>query len=63
MNVYNTGRDLLKAGVVPLEDMLPETGLAKLMWALANSKSTEETKALMQENLAGEVTARTTQRR
>jgi glutamyl-tRNA(Gln) amidotransferase subunit D len=63
MNVYNTGRDLLKAGVVPLEDMLPETGLAKLMWALANSKSTEETKALMRENLVGEVTARTTQRR
>jgi hypothetical protein len=33
------------------------------MWALANSKSTEETRALMQENLVGEVTARTTQRR
>ena len=63
MNVYDTGRDLLKAGVVPLEDMLPETALAKLMWALANSKSTEETKALMQQDLAGEVTTRTVQRR
>jgi L-asparaginase/Glu-tRNA(Gln) amidotransferase subunit D len=43
--------------------MLPETALAKLMWALANCKSAEETKKAMQENLAGEMTARTTQRR
>jgi glutamyl-tRNA(Gln) amidotransferase subunit D len=63
MNVYNTGRDLLKAGVIPLEDMLPETALAKLMWALANCASTEEARAVMQQNLAGEVTRRTIQRR
>jgi glutamyl-tRNA(Gln) amidotransferase subunit D len=63
MNVYDTGRDLLKAGVVPLEDMLPETALAKLMWALANSKSPEQTKKVMLENLAGEMTARTVQRK
>ncbi|HVC27614.1 MAG TPA: Glu-tRNA(Gln) amidotransferase subunit GatD [Nitrososphaerales archaeon] len=63
MNVYDTGRDLLKVGVVPLEDTLPETALAKLMWATANCKSAEETKAVMQENLAGEMTARTVQRR
>jgi len=49
--------------VVPLEDMLPETALAKLMWSLANSKSAEETTRVMQENLAGEVTTRTVQRR
>ncbi|MDA4116622.1 MAG: Glu-tRNA(Gln) amidotransferase subunit GatD [Thaumarchaeota archaeon] len=63
MNVYDTGRDLLKAGVVPLEDMLPETALAKLMWALANCKSADETRAVMQENLAGEITPRSVQRR
>ena len=63
MNVYDTGRDLLKAGVVPLEDMLPETALAKLMWALANFKSPEETMVAMQDNLAGEITNRTIQRR
>jgi glutamyl-tRNA(Gln) amidotransferase subunit D len=63
LNVYDTGRDLLNAGVVPLEDMLPETALVKLMWALANTGSTDETEALMQENLVGEVTARTVQRR
>lgn len=63
MNVYDTGRDLLKAGVVPLEDMLPETALAKLMWALANSPSAEEARRLMAEDLAGETTPRTVQRR
>ncbi|HEV2389613.1 MAG TPA: Glu-tRNA(Gln) amidotransferase subunit GatD [Nitrososphaerales archaeon] len=63
LNIYDTGRDLLKAGVVPLEDTLPETALAKLMWALANCKSADEAKVLMQENLAGEMTARTVQRR
>jgi glutamyl-tRNA(Gln) amidotransferase subunit D len=63
MNVYDTGRDLLNAGVVPLEDMLPETALAKLMWALANTRSADETRALMRENVAGEATPRTVQRR
>jgi len=63
LNVYDTGRDLLNAGVVPLEDMLPETALAKLMWALANTRSGDETKALMRENVVGEVTTRTVQRR
>ncbi|MGH9921020.1 MAG: Glu-tRNA(Gln) amidotransferase subunit GatD, partial [Nitrososphaerales archaeon] len=57
LDVYDTGRDLVKAGVIPLEDMLPETALAKLMWALANSKSTDETKKLMVENMVGEITA------
>jgi len=63
MNVYDTGRDLQKAGVVPLEDMLPETALAKLMWSLANSGSPEETRKIMQQDLVGEVTSRSTQRR
>jgi len=63
LSVYDTGRDLLQAGVVPLEDMLPETALAKLMWALANTKSADDTRKTMAENLAGEITARTVQRR
>ena len=29
MNVYDTGRDLLAAGVIPLEDMLGETALVE----------------------------------
>jgi glutamyl-tRNA(Gln) amidotransferase subunit D len=58
MNVYDTGRDLLTAGVVPLEDMLAETAIVKAMWALANSRSSEEARALMTQNLAGEMTTR-----
>jgi len=58
MNVYSTGRDLLSMGVVPLADMLPETALVKLMWALANEKSAAEVKAVMTKNLAGELSDR-----
>ncbi|QQG48992.1 MAG: Glu-tRNA(Gln) amidotransferase subunit GatD [archaeon] len=59
MNVYDTGRDLLEAGVVPLEDMLPETALVKAMWALRNSKSSKGAAELMRRNLQGETTSRT----
>ncbi len=34
MYVYDTGRDLLDIGVVPLDNMLPETALMKLSWVL-----------------------------
>jgi len=59
MNVYDTGRDLVHMGVVPLEDMLPETALVKAMWSLGNSPSLAAAKELMMENLAGETTTRT----
>ena len=53
--VYDTGRDLLDAGVVEGEDMLPGTATVKLMWVLANAESTAEA---MRTSLAGELTAR-----
>ena len=56
MNVYDTGRDLLSLGVVPLEDMFPETGLVKLMWALGQSDDAEEVKLLLKTNISGEFT-------
>jgi glutamyl-tRNA(Gln) amidotransferase subunit D len=59
MNVYDTGRDLLQAGVLPLEDMLAETALVKAMWALGNSATAAKAKELMAANVAGEMTART----
>ena len=37
MNVYDTGRDLLSFGVIPTDDMFPETALVKLMWALGQT--------------------------
>jgi glutamyl-tRNA(Gln) amidotransferase subunit D len=58
MNVYETGRDLLAAGVVPLEDMLPETALTKAMWVLANAESPGEVAGMMTRNLLGEMTTR-----
>lgn len=53
--VYDTGRDLLDAGIVEGEDMLPGTAKVKLMWALANSDDPETT---MQKPLADEITER-----
>jgi glutamyl-tRNA(Gln) amidotransferase subunit D len=34
MHVYETGREILELGVVPLANMLPEAGYMKLAWAL-----------------------------
>ncbi|MFB6152209.1 MAG: Glu-tRNA(Gln) amidotransferase subunit GatD [Haloarculaceae archaeon] len=50
--VYDTGRELLDAGVVEGEDTLPGTATVKLMWALANR---EDPEAAMSESLAGEI--------
>ena len=55
MTVYNTGRDLLNLGVIPLSDMIPETALVKTMWVLANSKSFGEARKMMQENVSNEM--------
>jgi glutamyl-tRNA(Gln) amidotransferase subunit D len=55
MTVYDTGRDLLDIGVIPLGDMISETATVKAMWALANSKDVEAAKKIMQENLANEI--------
>lgn len=59
LSVYDTGRDLLHAGVLPLEDMLAETALAKAMWALGTRSSGSKVRELMRANLAGEMTTRT----
>ncbi|WP_302081875.1 Glu-tRNA(Gln) amidotransferase subunit GatD [Salinibaculum rarum] len=53
--VYDTGRDLLDAGVIEGEDILPGTAKVKLMWALANTDDVADT---MGRSLAGEVTDR-----
>ena len=54
--VYDTGRDILKAGTIEGEDMLPEVALVKLMWALGQSSDIEKVKELMRTNIAGEIT-------
>jgi len=56
MNVYSTGRRLLKAGVIPCEDMLPETAYVKLMWVLGHTDDPKEVREMMLTNYAGEIT-------
>ncbi|WP_224334797.1 Glu-tRNA(Gln) amidotransferase subunit GatD [Haloprofundus halobius] len=50
--VYDTGRDLLDAGVVEAGDTLPGTAKVKLMWALANLGDPADA---MGRNLVGEL--------
>jgi glutamyl-tRNA(Gln) amidotransferase subunit D len=59
MDVYTTGRELQKMGVQPLGDMLPETALVKMKWALGNSQNNEEARRIMEQNIAGEYSNRT----
>lgn len=59
MRVYSAGRDLITAGVISGEDMLPETAFVKLMWALAHGKNKEDVEKLMVTNIAGEISERT----
>jgi len=59
MNVYTTGRELMRLGVEPLGDMLAETALVKLMWVLGQSDDMERALKLMRRNIAGEYSDRT----
>ncbi|TAN46374.1 MAG: Glu-tRNA(Gln) amidotransferase subunit GatD, partial [Candidatus Methanoperedens sp.] len=54
--VYDTGRDILKAGAIEGEDMLPEVAIVKLMWALGQSSDIGKVRELMRTNIAGEIT-------
>lgn len=58
LNVYNTGRDLISAGVIPGEDMLPETAYVKLMWVLAQTSDADKISEMMRTNLRGEISDR-----
>jgi len=59
MNVYDTGRDLIARGVIPVDDMFPETALVKLMWILGQTNDSMEAKKLLKTNIAGEYSVRT----
>lgn len=62
--VYSPGRELVKAGVIYLRDMLPETALVKLAWVLGKLKEEKkkivkkEVEKLMLENISGEFNER-----
>jgi glutamyl-tRNA(Gln) amidotransferase subunit D len=58
MYVYDTGRDLLDIGVVPLDNMLPETALMKLGWVLGHTDDHGEVLKMMRDIINHEITAR-----
>src|SRR2546422_3755289 len=58
MRVYATGRDLLQAGVIDGQDMLPEVAFVKLMWALGRTKDPAEVARIMTTDVSGEINPR-----
>ncbi|MCS7099419.1 MAG: Glu-tRNA(Gln) amidotransferase GatDE subunit D, partial [Sulfolobales archaeon] len=57
LDVYTTGRKLLKAGVVPVDDMIPEVAFVKLSWLLGNfpEDSPSEIKSKLVSNMVNEL--------
>jgi glutamyl-tRNA(Gln) amidotransferase subunit D len=58
MYVYDTGRDLMDLGVVPLDNMIPETALMKLSWVLGHTNDHDEVLRMMRESVSHEITPR-----
>ena len=58
MYVYDTGRDLMAMGVIPLENMLPEAAYIKLGWALGQTSDLNEVKRIMLTPINEEITGR-----
>jgi glutamyl-tRNA(Gln) amidotransferase subunit D len=58
MFVYDTGRDLMAMGVIPLENMLPEAAYIKLGWALGQTQDLEKVKEIMLKPVNDEITRR-----
>jgi glutamyl-tRNA(Gln) amidotransferase subunit D len=58
MYVYDTGRDLLDIGVVPLDNMLPETAFMKLSWVLGHTDDHAEVLRMMRASINHEITER-----
>ena len=58
MYVYETGRELMNLGVVPVANMLPEVAYMKLCWALGQSDDRDEVCRIMQTPISDEITDR-----
>jgi len=56
--VYSRGRELMNAGVIFCEDMLPEVAYVKLGWVLGHTKDLAKVKEMMLTNYAGEIAER-----
>ncbi|MFC1492072.1 Glu-tRNA(Gln) amidotransferase subunit GatD [Nitrospinota bacterium] len=58
MYVYDTGRDIMERGVIPLANMLPEVAYVKLGWALGQTNDPEEVRRIMLTRVSDEITDR-----
>ena len=58
MYVYETGREILKLGVIPAGNMLPEVAYVKLGWALGQTDDLEKVKEIMLTPVGSEWTER-----
>ncbi len=55
LNVYETGRKLLAAGVIPCSNILPEVAYTKLMWVLTQTDDLKQIRSLINTNMVGEI--------
>ena len=55
LNTYEAGLEAKNAGAISSYDMTTEAVVTKLMWALANKKSAEEVRKVMEKPIAGEM--------
>ncbi len=55
MNVYTTGRKLLEIGVIPGDDMLPETAYVKLSWIVSQTREIKKVREMMMTNYVNEI--------
>ena len=58
MYVYDTGRDLLDLGIIPLDNMLPETAYMKLSWVLGQTDDPQRIRQMMTTAINHEITPR-----
>jgi glutamyl-tRNA(Gln) amidotransferase subunit D len=58
MYVYETGREIMNLGVVPVANMLPEVAYMKLCWTLGQTDEREEVERIMLTPVNGETTER-----
>ena len=55
LEVYETGRRALEAGVIQAYDMTSEAAVTKLMWVLGQTENQQELKEYFHLSLCGEV--------
>ena len=58
MFVYDTGRDLMAKGIVPLANMLPEAAYIKLGWVLGQTTDPDKVREMMLTPVNDETTDR-----